>query len=239
MSGVAFPGAPGPAQARADPQGLTCLVLIRHGETEWNSQGRIQGHIDTPLSERGRRQARDLERRLQGEAFAAVYASDLARARETAQPLALASGAELRLDERLRERRFGLFEGHTYAEAQSNWPTEYARWTLREPAHAVPGGESYLQARARVLEFLEEAVACHEGQGIAIVTHGGVLDIVYRRALGVAWEQPRAHRIPNACICRVWARLEAPGPGQAARLQLAVQSWGEVSHLDRTLDELA
>lgn len=235
MSGLAASREPGAAQAGSEARAPTRLLMMRHGETEWNAQGRIQGHIDTPLSARGHRQARDLERCLQGEELAAVYASDLARARDTAQPLALAARLAVRPDERLRERRFGLFEGHTYAEAQANWPSEYARWSLREPGHAVPGGESYLEVRARVLEFLEEIVARHEGQGVAVMTHGGVLDIVYRRALGIAWEQPRPHRIPNACVCRLSARLVGP----AVQLQLTVQSWGDVGHLERALDELA
>jgi probable phosphoglycerate mutase len=207
------------------------FLLIRHGETDWNTQARIQGHIDIALSARGQRQALALARHLAATAIDAVYASDLSRARDTALPLAQALGRELQVDARLRERGFGLFEGHTYAEAEANWPNEYAIWRRRDPAHALPGGESYLQARERVLRSLEEIALRHAGGTVAIVTHGGVLDIVYRKAMGIAWETPRSHLLPNACINRVLAR--PPGP------DLAVQGWADASHLDGAVDEPA
>jgi probable phosphoglycerate mutase len=228
VSQAAGTGAGTAAQARAP----TPLLLIRHGETDWNAQSRIQGHIDIDLSERGHQQARSLARALRAEALAAVYASDLGRARQTALPLALDRGLELRLDPRLRERGFGLFEGSTYAQAQANWPNEYAIWQRRDPGHAVPGGESYLQARTRVMQCLEEIVRRHEGQAVALVTHGGVLDIVYRWAHGIAWQTPRSHLIPNACINRVLARWSRPGTAQATpALELTVLAWAQDGHL--------
>ena len=148
------------------------LLLIRHGETEWNTEGRIQGFRDIGLSERGRRQAQVLARHLQGRPLDAIYASDLSRAIETAEPLARERGAAVRIDPRLKERGFGLFEGHTYAEAEANWPQEYAIWRQRDPGHAVPGGESYRDARVRVLAVLGEIAQRHAGQTVAIVTHG-------------------------------------------------------------------
>jgi probable phosphoglycerate mutase len=218
------------------------LWLIRHGETEWNAQSRIQGHIDIALSPRGQRQAQALARFLRDAPLSAVYASDLARARDTALPVARQGGLELRIDPRLRERGFGLFEGSTYAEAQANWPHEYAIWQRREPGHALPGGESYLQARARVLQCLDEIVRRHAGAGagatppvVAIVTHGGVLDIVYRHAFAIAWETPRSHLLPNASINRVAARRAGP----AAPLELSVLGWAEAGHLDGSRDEIA
>jgi probable phosphoglycerate mutase len=209
----------------------TTLLLIRHGETQWNAESRIQGHLDVALSARGRRQAEVLARFLAGAAIDAVFASDLSRASQTAEPLARALGRPLRLDARLRERGFGLFEGSTYAEAQANWPNEYAIWCRRDPAHALPGGESYLAARVRVLQCLEQIARDHPGQTVAAITHGGVLDIVYRAAFGIPWETPRSHLLPNASINRVLARH--PGPA------LTVSSWAERSHLDDALDELA
>jgi len=207
------------------------LLLIRHGETQWNAQARIQGHRDIALSERGLRQAQRLARFLGEQAIDAVYASDLARASQTAQPLADALGRPLQLDERLRERGFGLFEGSTYEEAQANWPNEYAIWRRRDPAHALPGGESYLAARARVLQCLDEIARAHAGATAAVVTHGGVLDIVYRAAYGIPWETPRSHLLPNASINRVFAR--PPGP------TFTVHSWAEHQHLDEAIDELS
>jgi len=208
----------------------TTLLLIRHGETQWNTQSRIQGYLDIALSERGQRQAALLARFLAGAAIDAVFASDLARASQTAQPLAHTLGLPLRVDARLRERGFGLFEGSTYAEAQANWPNEYAIWRRRDPAYALPGGESYLAARARVLQCLEEIARGYAGQTVAVVTHGGVLDIVYRAAFGIAWETPRSHLLPNTSINRVLARH--PGP------VLTVCSWAECDHLDEAADEL-
>jgi len=210
---------------------LATLLLIRHGETQWNAQARIQGHRDIALSERGVRQAHRLARFLAAQAIDAVYASDLVRASQTAQPLADALGLAMRLDARLRERGFGLFEGSTYEEAQANWPTEYAVWRRRDPAHALPGGESYLAARARVLQCLDEIARGHAGETVAVVTHGGVLDIVYRTAYGIPWETPRSHLLPNASINRVFAR--PPGPA------LTVHSWAEHQHLDESVDELS
>lgn len=206
------------------------LLLIRHGETQWNAQARIQGHRDIALSARGLRQAQILARFLSTAPINAVYASDLARASQTAQPLASVLSLPLRVDARLRERGFGLFEGCTYAEAEANWPSEYAIWRRRDPTHALPGGESYLTARARVLQCLEEIARGHAGQTVAVVTHGGVLDIVYRAAYGIAWEIPRSHLLPNASINRVLARY--PGPA------LTVCSWAEDQHLDEAIDEL-
>lgn len=211
--------------------GATLLLLIRHGETQWNAQARIQGHRDIALSARGQRQAQVLARFLAGAAIDAVFASDLSRASQTAQPLARTLGLPLQLDARLRERGFGLFEGSTYAEAEANWPNEYAIWRRRDPAHALPGGESYLAARVRVLHCLEQIARGHAGQTVAVVTHGGVLDIVYRTALGIAWETPRSHLLPNGSINRVLARH--PGPA------LTVCSWAERDHLDEAIDELS
>jgi probable phosphoglycerate mutase len=213
--------APGPAR----------LLLIRHGETDWNTEGRIQGFRDIALSERGLRQAAVLARHLAGHPIDAVYSSDLARAIATATPLAATVGVAVRIDARLKERGFGLFEGSTYAEAEAKWPHEYAIWRQRDPGHAVPGGESFRDARVRVMACLDEIAHRHAGQTVAIVTHGGVLDIVYRAAQGIPWETPRSHLLPNASINRVLAR--APGP------QLEVLAWAEREHLDDARDEIS
>jgi probable phosphoglycerate mutase len=188
----------------------THLLLVRHGQTDWNAEGRIQGIVDTPLSALGREQAAELAARLAAEPIDAIVSSDLVRARETAAPLAQARGLEVRAEPRLRERAFGIFEGHTYSEVEANWPSEFAIWRRREPGYAVPGGESYLALRARVLACLGELVADNAGQSVLVVTHGGVLDAVYRAALGISWETPRSHRLPNAGVNRVRASL--PGP---------------------------
>ncbi len=205
--------------------------MIRHGETEWNSAARIQGFRDIALSARGREQAAVLARHLATHPIDAIYASDMARAIATAEPLARARGDTVRIDARLKERGFGLFEGHTYAEAEARWPHEYAIWRQRDPAHALPGGESFLDARRRVLQSLAEIIARHPGGTVAVITHGGVLDIIYRAAMAIPWETPRSHLLPNACINRVRARV--PGPA------LEVLAWGERGHLDAAADDPA
>ncbi len=219
------------AGATAELAPAAMLLLIRHGETEWNTAARIQGFRDIALSARGLRQAAVLARHLAGHAIAAVYSSDLARAVQTAEPLAQQRGGSVRIDARLKERGFGIFEGHTYAEAEARWPNEYAIWRQRDPAHALPGGgESFLDARRRVLQCLDEIVQRHAGETVAVVTHGGVLDIIYRTAMGIAWETPRSHLLPNASINRV--RAQAPGPA------FEVLGWAERSHLDDPADDL-
>src|SRR5262245_9299525 len=111
----------------------TKLIVVRHGETTWNREKRMQGTTDTPLSDVGRAQARALGRRLAGHDFAALYASDLARARDTASVIAERTGRKLVMDSRLRERRFGIFEGLTAGEIHERFPEEYDRFVSRDP----------------------------------------------------------------------------------------------------------
>ncbi|HSF22344.1 MAG TPA: histidine phosphatase family protein, partial [Burkholderiales bacterium] len=131
----------------------TTLIVIRHGETAWNREKRMQGTTDTPLSEVGREQARALGRRLAAHAFAALYTSDLARAWDTARAIAEFTGREAVTDPRLQERRFGIFEGLTAEEIVARYPEEHARFASRDPDYAVPGGES---ARS----FTERCIGC-------------------------------------------------------------------------------
>jgi probable phosphoglycerate mutase len=207
------------------------LLLVRHGETDWNTEGRIQGYRDIALSARGLRQAQVLARHLATHAIDAVYASDLTRAIQTAEPLARQRNHQLHIDARLKERGFGLFEGSTNAEAEARWPQEYAIWRQRDPGHAVPGGESFRDARIRVMACIDDIVRRHAGQTVVMVTHGGVLDIIYRAAQGIPWETPRSHLLPNASINRVLARV--PGP------ELEVLAWAEQGHLDAARGEIS
>ncbi len=212
----------------------TALILVRHGETEWNTQSRMQGHRDIALSPRGVAQADAVARHLtraRAGAFpdiATVFASDLSRARATAAPIAARAGVSLRIDPRLRERGFGLFEGSTYAEAHATWPEIYATWQRREPDYAVPGGESYLQVRARTLAAIEDIARDFAGKTAVVVTHGGILDAVYRAAFDIPWKTPRPYAIPNGSISRASVRL--PGP------LLRIHFWADREHLDAAPD---
>ncbi|MGE5338142.1 MAG: histidine phosphatase family protein [Gemmatimonadota bacterium] len=205
------------------------LLLIRHGETAWNAEHRIQGLLDVPLSATGIWQAARLAERLAGAAIGAVVASDLARAWMTAQPLAQRLGLESVTEPRLRERHFGSFQGHTVDEIAQRWPDEFHAWRVRDPAWAMPGGESGHQFIDRVLAALNDIARAHSGQTVAVVTHGGVLDVAYRHARALAWDAPREHQMLNASINRIAA---APSP-----LRLTIVDWADVAHLDAARDE--
>jgi probable phosphoglycerate mutase len=183
----------------------TRLVLIRHGETAWNRATRIQGHTDIPLSALGRAQATRLAEALADEPFAAIYSSDLTRARQTAEALARTQGLEVQLDAGLRERAFGRFEGLSWGEIDQHYPEDAARWRRREPDFAVGGGESLTVFSARCLAAARRAAAAHPGQNVAIVAHGGVLDCLYRAATRVALDAPRSWQLGNATINRLLA----------------------------------
>jgi 2,3-bisphosphoglycerate-dependent phosphoglycerate mutase len=207
----------------------TALLLIRHGETAWNAEHRIQGHLDIPLSTTGIRQAALLAERLSGEAVAAVYSSGLARAWLTAAPLAARLGLEVVADTRLRERSFGVFEGLTLDEIATRHPEGFRKWRERNPAWAIDGGESGQQLIERVLEVLQDIVSRHRGETVAVVTHGGVLDVAYRAARGLSWDAPREHQMLNASINRLNAQMPP--------LALSIREWGDVMHLEQARDE--
>lgn len=207
----------------------TTLLLIRHGETAWNAEHRIQGHLDIPLSPSGFRQAQRLAERLAGEAIAAVYSSELARAWFTALPLAERLGVEVSAEPRLRERSFGIFEGLTLDEVADRHPQEFAHWRGRDPDWLLEGGESGRQLIDRVLAALHDIVARHRGSTVAVVSHGGVLDVVYRSARALPWHSPREHQMLNASINRLAA--------SASPLELAILDWGDIAHLAEARDE--
>ncbi|MCE4557204.1 histidine phosphatase family protein [Roseateles cellulosilyticus] len=186
----------------------TRLLLIRHGETAWNRETRIQGHTDIPLSPLGLAQAERLAEALADEPLAALYASDLTRARQTAEALARVHELPIHFDAALRERAFGRFEGLSWSEIDAQFPDDAARWRRREPDFAVGGGESLHQFSARCVAAACRAAAAHPGQSIALVAHGGVLDCLYRAATRVALDAPRSWQLGNATINRVLATAE-------------------------------
>jgi len=199
----------------------TTLIVIRHGETAWNREKRMQGTTDTLLSEVGRAQAQSLGRRLAGRRFSALYSSDLSRARDTARAIAEHTGREVVTEPRLQERRFGIFEGLTAAEITSRFPEEHARFASRDPDYAVPGGESAREFTQRCLGCLSEIAGRHGGGEVVVVSHGLVLDALYRAAHGLDHGAPRPVPLINASM-----NLFGYGGG-AWRLVL----WGDVSHL--------
>ncbi len=182
---------------------LTRVIAVRHGETAWNVQTRIQGQIDIGLNARGQQQARRLARALAQERFDAVYASDLRRAADTARPFAEQAGLPLHTDTALRERGFGEFEGLTWAEVERDHADASRRWRERDAGFGPPGGETLAAFYERAVNALATIAARHRGQHIAIVTHGGVLDVLYRAASRIALDAPRTWQLGNASINRV------------------------------------
>lgn len=206
----------------------TRIVFIRHGETDWNRIKRIQGHIDIPLNETGLEQARRIAARMAREAGAgrgvdAIYASDLMRARQTAEPTVAALGLSLKLQPGLRERAYGVFQGHDSDEIADRFPDAYAVWQTRDPGFAPEGGESPRVFYHRVLHTVAQIAAEHPNGRIVCVTHGGVLDCVYRCARGLALDAPRDYPLLNASLNSVlW--------DEAGRASIV--EWGDVAHLE-------
>ncbi len=182
---------------------ITRVVAIRHGETAWNVDKRIQGQLDIPLSERGRWQAERLAAALADEGIDVIYSSDLQRAQATASALARITGCELRLHAGLRERAFGRFEGRTFRQIDEDWPDDARRWRQREPDFVPQGGESLEEFNQRCLRVCLELVAAHPDQSVALVAHGGVLDCLYRAATRVHLQVPRSWQLDNATINRL------------------------------------
>ena len=200
----------------------TRIIAIRHGETTWNVDARIQGHLDVPLNDTGRRQAALLAQALADEPIAAIYASDLSRAWETAQCLARALDVDVTSEKGLRERCFGDFEGKTFAEVEMLLPEQAMRWRKRDPEFAPSGGESLLNLRGRVIEAAERLAAEHPGELIALVGHGGVMDVLYREATRLDLQAPRTWALGNAAINRL---LWSPQG-------FSLVGWADTQHLD-------
>lgn len=176
------------------------LILVRHGETDWNTQRRYQGWSDSPLNDVGVRQADLLSARLAGEQVGAVYTSDLQRAMQTAQAIAMQHALPAIADPRLREMSFGGWEGLTYEEIRARWPDEMDAW-LCDPLHiAPPGGETLVQVADRVRGALDDIVGKGADQAIVLVSHGGPLRVLLCLALGFAVQAHWRFRVDVASV---------------------------------------
>ena len=206
----------------------TRIIALRHGETTWNVDTRIQGHLNIPLSPIGRWQAEQLAQALSDEPLAAIYASDLARAWETAQYVARLQNLSVIEEIGLRERGFGDFEGKTFAEIAALLPEQSLRWRKRDPYFAPAGGETLVALRTRVLEAAARLAAQHPGEQIALVAHGGVMDVLYRAATRQEIQAPRTWDLGNAAINRLLWTPEG----------FTVVGWADTQHLvSGVLDE--
>ena len=207
---------------------ITRFCLIRHGETDWNGEKRIQGHIDIDLNAAGEAQARGLRRGLSEHSFAAAYSSDLLRAWHTA----LIATADLAIAvspaPTLRERHFGVLQGITSQEASVQRPDVFHHHRARTPDYDYESGESLIAFQGRVMAGLGALAERHPGQSVLAFTHGGVLDVVHRAATGRALDAPRDFTLPNAAFN--WVEHGPDG--------WRLISWADCGHLNRALDEV-
>lgn len=204
------------------PDQATRIIAVRHGETAWNVDARIQGQLDIALNPTGLLQAARVAQALADEAIDAIYASDLLRAWQTARAIAEVADCPLKPSLGLRERGFGRFEGRTYAEIESLWPEESMHWRKRDPHWAPIGGESLTTMRTRVLDTVTQLAQQHLGQQIVLVAHGGVMDLLYRLATGQELQAPRTWMLGNAAINRL---LWTPDG-------FTLVGWSDTSHLE-------
>jgi len=200
---------------------VTELIAIRHGQTEWNLEGRHQGQMDSDLSVLGVRQALALARRLVKVPFHAIYSSDLLRALHTAEYIARKTGHSIRVDRRLRERHFGIFHGLTVAEIRVRYPNEYLQFRSGDPDYVIPDGESVRQKYDRVIQCARQIVQANLGRRVIVVTHGGVLDALFRFTVGLSLSIPRRFRLLNAGLNTFLIVNGAWTLG----------TWGDVGHL--------
>jgi len=201
------------------------ITAVRHGETAWNVDTRIQGHTDIDLNPRGQWQAQRLGAALAASGLTHIYSSDLARAHHTAKAIAAHAGIAphaISLHQGLRERAFGVFEGCTYAEIEARWPQDALRWRQRLPDWAPQGGESPRQLRQRVADTVAHIAAQHPGAHIALVAHGGVLDMLYRIATGQEVDTVRTWALGNCAINRLLWTPEG----------LTLVGWADTGHLE-------
>lgn len=199
----------------------TTLIVIRHGETFWNREHRIQGHLDSALTPEGIAQAQACAKRLEDEQIDAVVASDLGRVQHTAKILINGREIPVNLDASLRERSFGIGEGMTYAEMDAKYPQMFSRTGLVDAEFTLPDGESRAIFHQRVKLCIEGIAAANAGKRVLVVTHGGVLGVIYRWLNDLPVGAQRI-AIPNAGYNRL-----STGPGG-----WMIDVWGNTDHLD-------
>ena len=201
---------------------MTDFIFIRHGETDWNRQQRFQGQIDVPLNDLGQAQARRLGARMADEPAEHLICSDLQRAQQTAAPLAAAWQAAPVLLPGLREQCFGVLEGLDVPTIKERHPELWLQWLEHRADFALPGGENLRQFHARVMEAVKALAEAHPGRRLAVVTHGGVLDMLWRTAHGLPLSGLRTCDIPNTGLNHLRWRQGT----------LDILRWADASHLE-------
>ena len=199
----------------------TEIILIRHGETEWNSQKRMQGHSNSDLSSVGQAQIQALGQWMKNVPFDLIYSSDSLRAKQTAEAITQFSGHELQFDQRLREKNLGVFEGLTSEEARERHPEVFRLFKTAGSKYVIDEGESTQQLQDRALEIVDEIRIKHPEERVLLVTHGGFIRVVMKHSLGLSLETPTRFLIRNTGLFRlVWED------------KWLVSQMGGVSHLE-------
>jgi probable phosphoglycerate mutase len=199
----------------------TEIILIRHGETEWNSQKRMQGHSNSDLSSVGQAQIQALGQWMKNVPFDLIYSSDSLRAKQTAEAITQFSGHELQFDQRLREKNLGIFEGLTSEEARERHPEVFRLFKTAGSKYVIDEGESTQQLQDRALEIVNEIRIKHPEERVLLVTHGGFIRVVMKHSLGLSLETPTRFLIRNTGVFRlVWED------------KWLVSQMGGVSHLE-------
>jgi len=199
----------------------TEIILIRHGETEWNSQQRMQGHSNSDLSSVGQAQIQALGQWMKNVPFDHIYSSDSLRAKQTAEAITQFSGHELKIDLRLREKNLGVFEGLTSEEARERHPEVFRLFKTAGSKYVIDEGESTQQLQDRALEIVDEIRIKHPEEHVLLVTHGGFIRVVMKHSLGLSLETPTRFLIRNTGVFRlVWED------------KWIVSQMGGVSHLE-------
>ncbi len=200
---------------------MTELIVIRHAETDHNANGIAQGHLDVPLNETGRKQAAALSERLEGIGAAKIYSSDLERSMNTAKPTSQKANREIALDERLRERHMGIFQGVYHKEAPELFPEVYAQFQAFDPDYVVPEGESMRQFYKRSLIAFTEIARAHQGEKVLVFTHGGNLGVLLRETLALPIASKRKYSCDNTSVSRF----------HYEKNEWKLKSWGDISHI--------
>ncbi len=181
----------------------TEIILIRHGETEWNSQKRMQGHSNSDLSSVGQAQIQALGQWMKNVPFDLIYSSDSPRAKQTAEAITQFSGHELQFDQRLREKNLGVFEGLTSEEARERHPEVFRLFKTAGSKYVIDEGESTQQLQDRALEIVNEIRIKHPEERVLLVTHGGFIRVVMKHSLGLSLETPTRFLIRNTGVFRL------------------------------------
>lgn len=229
----------------------TEILIVRHGQTSWNVERRIQGWRDIELNDNGHSQAQALARHLANQheqaqqIIDAVYSSDLLRAQQTANAIAQALTLPLSLIEGVRERNYGVLEGVPFDRMHEHDPVVAKVWADRHPDGVIPNGETLRQFHQRVTDCLQTVASKHPGQRVVIVTHGGAMDIIWRQATGTDLQAPRKAVLLNASINRIGlipSQADAHAKDNdihSPAFRWSLVEWGNVDHLSQTDNDIA